>query len=451
MRNRYKYIAMISCMVLDIMALLISIHLFHYSITNNNYSLINLQQLAVLAWGLAAIVFKLYHFKQDLSVEAFFRQTCFVFALQQSLTYFSLWLFPIGISLVPQLWQLTGMLLYLLFSRILMGFLLVRIQSRSPKIGIWGFNLAGIRLAAYFEAINQPVQLFNENESNVHDHPDKLRASLVNTINIAAKEKLKELYVVVHQDYLEDMGLCIKLADSHCLRIKFIPFYPETSVDQFTVSTLAGFQVICSRPEPLADSINRLKKRTFDVVFSLLVILFILSWLYPILALMIKWESRGPVLFKQLRTGENNKAFWCYKFRSMKVNTESETRQAQKKDDRLTNIGLFIRKTSLDELPQFYNVLIGEMSVVGPRPHMLKHTCDYSQVVENYMVRHFIKPGITGLSQINGLRGETKQIVDMQNRIDSDIEYLTYWSFVKDLKICLLTVFTALKGDEKAF
>jgi len=130
---------------------------------------------------------------------------------------------------------------------------------------------------------------------------------------------------------------------------------------------------------------------------------------------------------------------------------EMEAVQASKNDKRVTKIGRILRKTSLDEFPQFLNVLLGDMSIVGPRPHMLKHTSDYSQVVENYMVRHFIKPGITGLSQIKGLRGETKQIVEMQNRIDSDIEYLTYWSFMKDLKICLLTIYTALKGDEKAF
>ncbi|WP_412468468.1 exopolysaccharide biosynthesis polyprenyl glycosylphosphotransferase [Pedobacter sp. KLB.chiD] len=451
MRNRYKYMTMISCMMADIIALLVSFHLFHYTVNDDHYNVINLQQTTVITWVLAAIVFRLYHFKEDLHVIAFFRRSWSVFVTQTLLTYIILWRLPIEISQISGLWLFTGMLLYLLISRIIIASLLIRIQSKSQKIGIWGFNLAGIRLAAYFEAINQPVQFFDENESEPHDYPDRIRTSLVNTINIAAKAKLKELYVVMHQDYLEDMGLYIKLADSHCLRVRFIPFYPDMSVDQFTVSTLAGFQVICSRPEPLAESINRLKKRTFDVLFSLFVILFVLSWLYPLLACIIKWESRGPVLFKQLRTGENNKAFWCYKFRSMKVNTESDTRQAQKKDDRLTHIGRFIRKTSLDELPQFYNVLIGEMSVVGPRPHMLKHTCDYSQVVENYMVRHFIKPGITGLSQIKGLRGETKQIVEMQNRIDSDIEYLTYWSFMKDLKICLLTIYTALKGDEKAF
>lgn len=451
MRNRYKYMVMISCMMADILALLMTIHLFHYDLNENQHLLINQQQLAVLTWGLAAITFKLYHLKQELCLETFFRRTWSVFVLQQILTYLSLWFFPFGLNPMLHLWQLTGMFLYLLFTRIFIAIFLMHMQNRAPKIGIWGFNLAGIRLAAHFEAMNQPVHLFNEDEPVIHYQPDKFRSSLVETINRAAKEKLKELYVVAKQDDLADMGLYMKLADSHCLRIRFVPFHPEMPADQVTVSTLAGFQVISSRPEPLADSFNRLIKRTFDVVFSLSVILFILSWLYPLLAIVIKWQSRGPVLFKQLRTGENNQAFWCYKFRSMKVNTESETRQAQKSDDRLTRIGRFIRKTSLDELPQFYNVLIGDMSVVGPRPHMLKHTCDYSQVVENYMVRHFSKPGITGLSQINGLRGETKQIVDMQNRIDSDIEYLTQWSFVKDLKICLLTVFTALKGDEKAF
>jgi lipopolysaccharide/colanic/teichoic acid biosynthesis glycosyltransferase len=169
------------------------------------------------------------------------------------------------------------------------------------------------------------------------------------------------------------------------------------------------------------------------------------------LALIIKKQSKGPVLFKQLRTGKKNQPFWCYKFRSMQINTLSDSLQAKKEDPRITPIGQFMRRTSIDELPQFFNVLLGNMSVVGPRPHMVKQTDAYTELISDFMVRHFVKPGITGLAQVSGYRGETKRVIDMKRRVKTDIKYLQNWSFIGDLKICILTVFMTLKGDDNAF
>jgi putative colanic acid biosynthesis UDP-glucose lipid carrier transferase len=194
-----------------------------------------------------------------------------------------------------------------------------------------------------------------------------------------------------------------------------------------------------------------MRKRTFDVVFATLVIVLLLSWLLPLIALLIKAESRGPVLFKQLRTGKNGQPFYCLKFRSMRVNGDANSKQASKGDSRITKIGAFLRKTSLDELPQFFNVLKGEMSVVGPRPHMLSHTEYYAQAIDNFMERHLITPGITGLAQVSGYRGETKEVETMAKRVDADIKYLYNWSFLLDLKIVLLTVTQVFKGNENAF
>ena len=154
---------------------------------------------------------------------------------------------------------------------------------------------------------------------------------------------------------------------------------------------------------------------------------------------------------KQLRSGQNNQPFLCYKFRSMRVNSDSDTKQASKNDSRVTKFGEFIRKTSLDELPQFVNVLLGDMSVVGPRPHMLNHTKEYNKVTENFMVRHFVKPGITGLAQIRGLRGEITDMKYIQERINMDIEYLENWNLISDIKICFLTFYFIVKGDENVF
>jgi putative colanic acid biosynthesis UDP-glucose lipid carrier transferase len=182
-----------------------------------------------------------------------------------------------------------------------------------------------------------------------------------------------------------------------------------------------------------------------------MVILFVFSWLFPILAILIKLESKGPIFFKQMRSGRDNHAFLCYKFRSMKVNKHLEHRQATLGDPRITKVGTFLRKTSLDELPQFFNVLLGNMSVVGPRPHMLTHTEQYSQLIDQFMVRHFLKPGITGWAQINGLRGETKTTEAMLERVEADVWYLENWTFLLDIKIVLNTILKSITGDKNAY
>ena len=169
------------------------------------------------------------------------------------------------------------------------------------------------------------------------------------------------------------------------------------------------------------------------------------------MAIIIKSESAGPILFRQKRSGKNNKAFWCYKFRSMKVNKTSDKLQATKNDARVTKVGAFLRKTSIDELPQFLNVLAGNMSVVGPRPHMLTHTDEYRHIIDQYMVRLFLKPGITGWAQINGYRGETKNHDQMKNRVEHDIWYMENWSIKQDIKIIYKTLVNAIKGEENAY
>jgi putative colanic acid biosysnthesis UDP-glucose lipid carrier transferase len=189
---------------------------------------------------------------------------------------------------------------------------------------------------------------------------------------------------------------------------------------------------------------NEMTKRAFDVLFAALVVLFILSWFIPIMAMLIKMESSGPVFFKQLRSGKNNKPFYCFKFRSMVVNKEADVLQARHHDPRITRIGAFIRKTNIDELPQFINVLLGDMSVVGPRPHMLKHTEEYSRKIKNYMVRHAVTPGITGWAQVSGLRGETIQDEAMVNRVKADLWYMENRSLSLDIKIIVLTVWLSL-------
>jgi putative colanic acid biosynthesis UDP-glucose lipid carrier transferase len=262
---------------------------------------------------------------------------------------------------------------------------------------------------------------------------------------------VSELYIVTKPDFILDLNYFFKLGDKHCMRLKFVPDFSSISKKHFRASNFNNFHVILPRYEPLQNAYNRLVKRTFDLLFSVLVIVLILSWLYPLLSFLINKQSKGPVLFKQMRTGKKNEPFCCYKFRSMYINIGDESQQAKKGDVRITPIGKFIRRTSLDEMPQFFNVFIGNMSVVGPRPHMIKHTTDYNDHINNFMVRHFVKPGITGLAQVSGLRGETKTVADMKRRVSKDIEYVQHWSLLNDIKICFLTVIVTLKGDENAF
>ncbi|MBS1529352.1 MAG: sugar transferase [Bacteroidetes bacterium] len=195
----------------------------------------------------------------------------------------------------------------------------------------------------------------------------------------------------------------------------------------------------------------RIFKRSFDILFSLFIIIFFFSWLCPILAILIKIESPGPVFFVQRRTGRHNTTFKCYKFRSMYVNSESDSRQASRNDGRVTGLGSFLRKTSLDELPQFFNVLIGNMSIVGPRPHMISHAEKYSRLTEQYEVRHTLRPGITGLAQVSGLRGELPDQDALLKLVSADVWYLQNRSFLLDLRIIFLTFWLTLRGDKNAY
>lgn len=192
-------------------------------------------------------------------------------------------------------------------------------------------------------------------------------------------------------------------------------------------------------------------KRIFDVIFSLLVCLFLFSWLFPILWIVVKIDSKGPFFFKQNRDGVNGNQFFCYKIRSMKTNSLADQISTTKNDKRITKVGAFLRKTSLDELPQFFNVLKGEMSVIGPRPHMNVQTKVYIKEIDNYLIRNSVKPGITGLAQVSGYRGEVKKKSDIENRVRLDIFYIENWSFFLDGKIVLQTLFNVFKGQEKAY
>lgn len=204
--------------------------------------------------------------------------------------------------------------------------------------------------------------------------------------------------------------------------------------------------------DPLSSSVqNRVIKRTFDIVFSLTFLCTLFPIVLLVVAVITKITMPGPLFFRQKRNGLNDKVFYCIKFRSMRVNDDADKVQATKDDPRKTKWGNIMRKTNIDELPQFINVLLGDMSVVGPRPHMLKHTEEYSQLIDKYMVRHFVRPGITGWSQVTGFRGETKELSQMEGRVKGDIWYIEHWTFWLDLYIIFKTIANAIRGEKEAY
>ena len=243
----------------------------------------------------------------------------------------------------------------------------------------------------------------------------------------------------------------INYCENHLVRFFSVPNVRNYLKRRMHFELLGNVPVLSIRREPLELRENRIVKRAFDIVCSGLFLCTVFPFIYAFFGLAIKLSSKGPVFFKQKRSGEDGHEFWCYKFRSMKVNTQCDTLQATENDPRKTKIGEFMRKTSIDELPQFINVFKGDMSIVGPRPHMLKHTEEYSQLINKFMVRHFVKPGITGWAQVTGYRGETKELWQMEGRVQRDIWYIEHWTFLLDLYIMYKTVYNAVRGEKEAY
>jgi len=243
----------------------------------------------------------------------------------------------------------------------------------------------------------------------------------------------------------------LKACEGNLIRYNHIPPSFNYQRHNMAFEQQEGVPVLHFHYEPLSFLGNRIVKRTFDLVFSTIFLLTVFPIVLVVFGTAIKLSSPGPIFFKQKRSGLKGKEFWCLKFRSMKVNADSDKVQATKNDPRKTKIGELMRKTSVDELPQFINVWLGDMSVVGPRPHMVAHTEQYSELIGNYMVRHFAKPGVTGWAQVTGYRGETKELWQMQGRVERDIWYIEHWSFLLDISIIIRTVTNAIRGEQNAY
>jgi undecaprenyl-phosphate galactose phosphotransferase/putative colanic acid biosynthesis UDP-glucose lipid carrier transferase len=316
--------------------------------------------------------------------------------------------------------------------------------SNSIANHLTGDGSSGYKIIGVFNDLNENLEWDGGSASWTGNRKDLIQFLKENWVD--------ELYFPISELSNEEFHDIVKLCESKLIRIKMIP-----NLNKFTMKHKVGIEFHGNIPvfafirTPLESHLNRFLKRSFDILFSTVIILTVFTWLFPIVMLIIKMTSRGPIFFTQKRSGINNKPFLIFKFRSMTVNPDSDKAQATRFDPRLTKFGRFMRKTSIDELPQFFNVLMGDMSVVGPRPHMLRHTREYSNLISEYLERHYILPGITGWAQVHGYRGETDTLHKMQKRVEYDIWYTENWSFLLDIRILFLTTKNALKGEANAF
>lgn len=425
----------------------------------------NLLILVNICYMISALISRTYTFSNVQKSHIRYKKIILAFFLQIVLLIVFSNLISLEVSITKPLFHFFILELLLFISIRLVIYIadhyFLKLDLHKRKIAIIGDDELGYRLEKFFLENRLSISFagsfrdLNEVELVDEEPVDKLHSS----IRYAIENELDEVYSTVFPAQSRALDQVLKLAEQHCVRIRFITSYLQYQRDQEAFNQANyklsryydGIPILVNRMEPLTKLRNRILKRGFDIVFSLSVIIFLLSWLFPLIVILILLESKGNPIFKQLRSGRDNEPFYCFKFRSMHLNEDSNTRQASKDDPRVTKIGSFIRKTSIDELPQFFNVLFGEMSVVGPRPHMVKHTEQYRYTIDGYMIRHFLKPGITGQAQVNGFRGQTKEESQMLGRVGHDISYMESWSLLKDIKIIFKTITNAMGGEENAF
>ena len=306
-------------------------------------------------------------------------------------------------------------------------------EMRNP---FYGYSVLG-----YFSDAPQP------------DFPESLTylGPVAHCIPYMQDHDVQQLYCSLPSAMADDIRPIITWCENNFVRFFSVPNVRNYLKRRMQVEMLGDVTVLTIREDPLLSLGNRILKRSFDLLVSGLFMIPFWLLIYPVVAVCTKIFQPGPVFFRQKRNGLNGRIFYCYKFRSMKVNADADRLQATQDDPRKTRFGNFLRKSSIDELPQFINVLRGDMSVVGPRPHMVKHTEEYSALIDKYMVRHWVRPGITGWAQVNGARGETRELWQMEDRIRKDIWYVENWSLWLDIRIIFMTVRNAVLGDKQAY
>ncbi len=320
-----------------------------------------------------------------------------------------------------------------------------------------GYNIRRVVIVGKGDLSDSITQYFKETpELGYHlvgivDNKQDADENLENFEDFALNNNADVVFCCLPNLQEEQIKDIIDFAENNLIKVNLISQFSRLSSYNLSIEQFGSIPVIKVNTIPLDSSTNRFVKRAFDLLFSSIFILLILSWLIPIIGLLIKLESKGPIFFKQKRHGKDNQDFLCWKFRTMTYQKNAEFKQAIKNDNRITKVGAILRKTSIDELPQFINVFLGDMSVVGPRPHPIKLNEEFQPRIDRFWQRHAVKPGITGLAQARGFRGETAELSDMSGRVKLDRFYVKNWSLTLDFKIILLTALSIIQGDQKAY
>ncbi len=396
--------------------------------------------------------YKVYRFTNELRIITLLARQFLIF-LFGYFAYFGV--FREGVVVNNQLLILVLIMLGVTFLKFLNYFLLKKYRSLGKNYRttiVLGYNESSKKVIKIFKSkANLGYKFLGFFSDRKYKNSNYL-GSYKDYFQYMNDQGVDEVYCSLSEFTSEQIKEIKKFTAERSIVLKLIPnvneLYNKDQNIEFYDDTLVVLNV---KKLPFEFAENFYIKRVFDVVFSLLVCVLILSWLIPILWIFVKLESKGPLIFKQPREGLNGEHFVCYKFRSMRINALSDKVHATKNDVRVTKVGGFLRKTSIDELPQFINVLMGDMSVVGPRPHLESLSLEYQKDVEDYLKRHIVKPGITGLAQVSGYRGEIKKKSDIMNRIRLDIFYIENWSFFLDIKIIIKTLFNVFEGEEKAY
>lgn len=415
---------------------------------------INLLLFVNIDWIICTFIFSSYKIYRVSSIEKILRST-FQAIFLHILLVTAFWVFIKGYFYSRQILITTYVLFIILtliwrIANYYYQMYLRKIGKNLRKVVIAGYGESALELADFFKKNPQYGYrfegYFDNNISN-----EKILGKVAAIKDYILNNKVDEIYCLVPDIEENEVNDLVEFGENNIVRVKLIPnirnyIYAKSKVDLY-----GSIPVLVIKEEPLDDEFSQFTKRLFDIIFSSLIIILVFPWLFLIIAILIKLESKGPIFFAQNRSGKNYKPFKCLKFRTMFYQKNAEFVQAIKNDNRITKIGAFLRKTSLDELPQFFNVFLGQMSVVGPRPHPIKLDDEYKVQINKYMSRHFVKPGVTGLSQVLGYRGETNEPHLMKARIKIDNFYIENWSFFLDIKIILLTIYKVINRDEKAF
>lgn len=388
--------------------------------------------------------------------------------IQRAFSFITLYILIliVGISLLDTIsleWTIWIGLYIVLVSAYSLWYIILRIGLKLyrrkgynyKRIVIVGAGLDG--MSVYKEILSHDygykvLGFFDDNKElkSIQTESFPYLGTVVDVKSYCSSNRVDEIYCTLPGNQEAKIINLLNFAEKNVIRFYLVPEFYKYIKRKLTLNFLQSIPIIAIRREPLQLIHKRLVKRMFDIVFSLAVLLTIFPILFVILGLLIKLTSSGPVFFAQERTGLKGGGFKCYKFRSMRLNKDSDSKPSSKNDPRITLIGRFMRRTSLDEMPQFFNVLIGDMSIVGPRPHMIQQTTLYEQLIDRFMIRHLIKPGITGWAQISGFRGETRTIQQMEGRFRRDVWYIENWSFFLDIKIIFVTILNLFRGEDNA-